>query len=152
MIESGNFLDTQHVKGDWNSTADWLTFEGDDRYKNNKLVENPIAYDCPSNNTLSHRFCICFPQDVPQPFLISHLPTENLSFAQSTMLIFKLSMIQKAKDNMNKRIESGDGGKSSSKAPSYCQTPLLEEYQQRMSSSLGRFSLRCSRNQILLSW
>ena len=41
-----------------------------------KLVFHPVAYDCPSNNELTHRLLTFFPQDVPNGFRISHLTAE----------------------------------------------------------------------------
>ena len=36
MAESGNFLDSQHLKGKLNGISDWLTFEDKEQYKKGK--------------------------------------------------------------------------------------------------------------------
>ena len=69
MAELENFLNSQHIEGEWNSISDWLTFEGDERHEKEKLenvqlgkekiVTHLVVYDCPSNDEFSfHLFTL----------------------------------------------------------------------------------------------
>lgn len=160
MAELENFLDTQHLKGELNCITDWLSFQGKERYKRKKLengnlggerlVFHPVAYDCPSNNELTHRLLTFFPQDVPNGFRISHLTVEIFLFAQQSAQILKESLIQREKRDMKITTGSGAGGPTVAKASSCCQTPLLEEYPQERSGLSQKFSLKSTGKQNLM--
>lgn len=110
---SGNFLESQHILGDKNEAANYLMFEGDECVDlEGRVKQNPIAYDCPSNDELSHRFHSVFPQLIPENFRISHLPSEILSFANQGVQILKSSMMRKRKDKQNCTTEFGGDGNS----------------------------------------
>ena len=68
VIDSKNFVDSQHLPGVLNLISDWLSFEGASRIKNGKAKRNPIAHDCPSNEVATHRILFSFPQLVPAGF------------------------------------------------------------------------------------
>ena len=80
VIDSKNFIDSQHLPGVLNLISDWLSFEGTLRIENGKTKRNPIAHDCQSNKVATHRILSAFPQLVPAGFQISLLPAEVLSF------------------------------------------------------------------------
>ena len=76
MIESGNFLASQHLKGKKNIIADWLTFSGSvqSAEMNGGAEEHPLAFDSPSNEQLTHRLLRFCPKLLPSTFAISQLP------------------------------------------------------------------------------
>ena len=160
MAELGNFLDTQHLKGELNCIADWLSFQGKERYNREKLengnlggeklVFHPVTYDCPSNDELTHRLLTFFPQDVPNGFRISHLTAEIFLFAQQSAQILEKSLIQRENRDMKITTGSGAGGPTIAKASSCCRTPLLEEYPQERSGSSQEFSLKSTGKQSLM--
>jgi len=116
--------------------ADWLTFEGEDRIDYDGSIRvNPIAYDCPSNDELTHRFHSNFSQLIPKNFRISHLPPEIFSFANQSVQILESSMTQRQKGVQNCTTESGDDGKASAKRYCVGQTLPSTEYQQKGSRS-----------------
>ena len=145
MAELENFLDTQHLKGKLNCIADWLSFQGKERYEREKLengklggvrlVFHPVAYDCPSNNKLTHHLLIFFPQDVPNDFHISHLTAEVFLFAQQSTQILEESLIQRGKRDTRIMTGSSKDGPTTAKDSSYCPTPLLEEYPSKRSQA-----------------
>jgi len=130
LSQSKNFLVSQHIPGKENEIADWLTFEGEDRSNEMKPVKHPIAYDLPSNDQLTARLLTLFPQLLPQRFAISPLPIEIFSFAQESVQMLELSMIQKQKEVLKMTTGSGGGGLDSSESAPLTRIPILEEYQQ----------------------
>ena len=142
VSSSKNFLASQHVPGDQNNIADWLTFEGKDRQENGTVIVNPVAYDCPSNDQLTQRCRFHFPQLVPPSFKILPLPPEVLSFAQQATRTVELSLIQRENQVRREGNVSGDGGKHSAPTTSHLVTPLLMEYPMTKPTSPLRFSSR----------
>ena len=142
VSSSKNFLASQHVPGDQNHIADWLTFEGKDRQENGTVTVNPVAYDCPSNDQLTQRCRSHFPQLVPPSFKILPLPPEVLSFAQQATRTVELSLIQRENQVRREGNVSGDGGKHSAPTTSHLVTPLLMEYPMTKPTSPLRFSSR----------
>lgn len=144
---SSNFLETQHIPGDKNDAADWLIFEGEERidYDGNTRV-NPIAYDCPSNDELTHRFHSKFSHLIPKNFRISHLPPEIFSFANQSVQILESSMTQRQKGVRNCTTGSGEDGKASAKRYCVGRTLPLIEYQQKGSQSSFELSSNYTEN------
>ena len=68
VIDSKNFIDSQHLPGVLNLISDWLSFEGTSRIEKGKANANPIVHDCPSNEVVTHRILSAFPQLVPAGF------------------------------------------------------------------------------------
>ena len=118
-----------------------MTFEGGERrsFGNNTPKINPVAYDCPSNDELTHRFHSDFPQLIPKHFRISHLPSEVLYFAQQSVQMLESSLIRKQKEDGKVMTEYGEDGEATvqNTAERYCvgeSLPLME-YRQRTSHS-----------------
>ena len=130
LTKSKNILVAQHIPGKENEASDWMTFEGDDQSDEMKPVSHPIAYDRPSNDQFTERLLTVVPQLLPLHFKISHLPTELFSFAQESVHMLELSMLQNQRDTANTTRESGEGGSVSWQSVPLAQTPILEEYQQ----------------------
>ena len=142
VTASKNFLTSQHVPGDQNQIADWLTFEGTERQENGTAVVNPIAYDCPSNDQLTQRCHSHYPQLVPPSFEISQLPPEILSFAQLVLRTIELSLIQKENRAKREANEPGAGGKRTTPTTSNLVSPLLTEYPMTKPNSPSKFTSR----------
>ena len=66
MMESKNFLVTQHFPGRKNVISDLLSFDGSERFDSGSVTVNPLAYDSPSNEELTNRFHSYFPQLIPK--------------------------------------------------------------------------------------
>ena len=113
VIDSKNFIDSQHLPGVLNLISDWLSFEGTSRIENGKVKLNPIAHDCPSNEVATNRILSAFPQLVPTGFRISPLPGEILSFACQAPLIFESSLTLRQREDLKTTTESGEDGKLS---------------------------------------
>ena len=92
VIDSKNFIDSQHLPGVLNLISDWLSFEGTSRIENGKPKANPVAYDCPSNEAITHRILSSFTQLVSAGFQVSLLPSAILSFARQAIQIFESSL------------------------------------------------------------
>ena len=142
VTASKNFLASQHVPGNQNQIADWLTFEGTERQENGKAIVNPLAYDCPSNDQLTQRCHSHYPQLVPPSFEISQLPHEILSFAQLVLRTIELSLIQKENRAKREANEPGDGGKRTTTTTSNLVNPLLTEYPMTKPNSPSKFTSR----------
>ena len=130
LTKSKNFLVTQHIPGEENEVSDWMSFEGDDRSNEMKPVSHPIAYDRPSNDQFTERLLTLVPQLLPQHFKICHLPAEIFSFAQESVEMLELSMLQHQKGTKRSKKGSGEGGSVSWNSIPLEPTPILEEYQQ----------------------
>jgi len=150
LSKSKNFMVSQHVAGKQNQISDWLTFEGEERTETGTTIPNPIAFDCPTNVQLTHRYRSLFPQHVPSSFAISPLPTEVLLFAEHTLQILELSLEQREKLLLKTKIGSGGVGRAS--APSHWDEtiPLLAEYPQGKKISFSKFSLNFTADQTLI--
>lgn len=80
VLRSKIFIASQHLPRIPNLTADWLSFEGTSRLENGASKQNPIAFDCPPNDVVTHRILSSFPQLFPVGFRVCHLPTKINSF------------------------------------------------------------------------
>ena len=110
VIDSKNFIDSQHLPGVLNLISDWLSFEGAERVEKGQPKINPIAFDCPDNHVITHQILHSFPQLVPQGFKVCHLPGEILSFAQHAIQIFESSLTRQQKLDWRPTIECGGDG------------------------------------------
>ena len=68
-------LASQHLKGESNLVADYLSFTGSDRGK-----KHPLAFDEPADDVLTARFHSQLSSQIPESFAISTLPNEVLSW------------------------------------------------------------------------
>ena len=116
ISESHHCLLSQHIKGEANVVADFLSFAGDDR----SVKPHPLAADNPSDTELTRRFHLIFPQLIPQSFDICPLPPELLSFACRTLQMCESSLIRAHPDLTPTTNESGHAGNSS--APVFTST------------------------------
>ena len=138
VLSSKNFIVSQHLPGTKNVISDWLSYEGEERSVQGEVKENPIAFDCPPNDVVTHRILTSFPQLVPQGFKVCHLPPEILSFAQLAVQILESSTIRKRKTQQKDMTATGGAGAHS--ATMYCvgKTPPLREYRKKsIGSSLS---------------
>lgn len=148
VIDSKNFIDSQHLPGVLNLISDWLSFEGVERVEKGQPKINPIAFDCPDNHVITHRILHSFPQLVPQGFKVCHLPREILSFAQHAIQIFESSLMRQQKLDRKPTTEFGEGGGPTVRNILETQTPALLEYRQRTPSLLAVPSLKCTEDPI----
>ena len=153
VIKSQNFIVPRHLPGSLNSIADWLFFEGRERMEHGsrKPVVNPIAYDYPPNDVVSHRVLSSFSQLVLAGFRILHLPTEVILFACQATQIFELSMMQKLRQENKPMTGFGEGGAASARTLSEEKIPCLTEYQEKNPTCSYSPSLKCTGNQTLVS-
>ena len=116
-----------------NSIADWLSFEGEEHLEHGarKPVLNPITYDYPPSDVVSHRVLSSFPQLVPAGFKILHLPKDVISFACQAVQILKLSLMQKLRQEANHTAGCGENGVASAKTLLPEKIPCLMEYQEK---------------------
>ena len=148
VINSKNFIDSQHLLGVLNLISDWLSFEGVERIEKGQPKVNPIAFDCPDNNVITHQILQSFPQLVPYGFKVCHLPVEILSFAQHAIQIFESSLMRQQKVDRRLTTEFGGDGEPTVRNIWETQIPALSEYQQRTPSFLAVPSLKCIEDQI----
>ena len=62
VIDSKNFIDSQHLPGVLNLISDRLSFEDTSRIENGKAKANLIAHDCPLNEVITYRILSAFLQ------------------------------------------------------------------------------------------
>jgi hypothetical protein len=108
VIASSHCLASQHIKGDYNTVADLLSYAGDVRGK-----DHPLANDYPSDRVLTERFHSCIPQLIPEGFVISPLPSEISSFAILALRTIESSLIRSRKKPTKNGTESGAVGSRS---------------------------------------
>ena len=132
VIDSKNFIDSQHLPGVLNLISDWLSFDGTSRIKNGKDKANPVDYDCSSKEVITHRILSAFPQLVPEDFHVSPLPTKILSLARQVIRIFESSLTQRQKLDLKAKTESREGGKPTATGSWVDQILILLEYPQRI--------------------
>ena len=73
VLENDHCLASQHLKGELNVIADFLSFDGSSRNK-----AHPLAFDCPPDTILTQRFHRYLPAQIPANF--SPLPSKILSW------------------------------------------------------------------------
>ena len=148
---SKNFVSQQHLAGLRNLICDWLSFEGSDRTDHKGTAkQNPVAFDKPPNDVVSHRIVSSFSQLVPQGFKISHLPPEIFSFAQAAVRILEQSLMQKQKEEESESRGTGEG-LSPSVAINSSSLPALLEYPETNSMCTYGPSLSCTEDPDFLS-
>ena len=101
-------LATQHIKGEVNMVADFLSFVGSERGKG-----HPLAYDDPPNDILTDRFRSHLRSQVPESFNIVQLPNEILSWVSHTLRITELSLTVAKKEGTRAPTGSGVDGRDS---------------------------------------
>ena len=153
VSKSQNFIVPRHLPGRLNSIVDWLFFEGEVRlmHGSGKPLVNPIANDCPPDDVFSHRVLSSFSQLVPTSFRILYLPKEVISFSYQAIQILELSLMQKQRQEMKPMTETRDGGAASARTLSTEKIPCLTEYREKNPTCFYGPSLRCIKNQTLIS-
>ena len=106
VTQSGHCLSSQHLKGENNIVADYLSFAGTHR----AVKHHPLAYDCPDDATLTHRFHSALPQLIPPSFNISPLPSDVFSFALLVLQTAESSLIRAQNKPTSPKTVSGDAG------------------------------------------
>ena len=105
ILESSHCLASQHLKGEHNVVADWLSYAGSQRGE-----PHPLAPDFPSDEVLTQRFHNHVPQLIPPGFAISPLPSEISSFVSQVLQIAESSWIQNKKIPTKEVTECGADG------------------------------------------
>jgi hypothetical protein len=106
LNDSPNCLCSQHLKGESNQVADWLSFTTQTR----DGKQNPVAFDDPADDLLTHRFHSSAPQLIPRHFRISPLPDVVLSFVEQVLRTTESSMIRFSRRRMKTGTAHGDDG------------------------------------------
>jgi hypothetical protein len=75
IIDSNHGLASQHILGELNTVADWLSYVGGARGGKHPLTPND-----PSDQELTRRFHLFLPTQIPQNFAILPLPNDVLSW------------------------------------------------------------------------
>jgi hypothetical protein len=130
IIGSSHCLATQHLKGEQNIVSDLLSFAGDVRG-----YQHPLAFDFPSDSTLTLRFHIHLPQLIPKAFAISTLPSEISSFVIQALQMTELSLNPSKRKPMRNATESGADGSPSVPPPASSITLSSLNYENGNSSS-----------------
>jgi hypothetical protein len=118
VLDNDHCLASQHIKGDLNIVADFLSFDGSSREKS-----HPLAFDCPNDATLTQRFHQYLPQQIPANFVISPLPTKILSWIAVILQTHELYVMADKKAQTNPKTAAGDGGLDSAPEPASKLTP-----------------------------
>ena len=111
-------LASQHIKGELNLVADWLSFSGSERGKH-----HPLAFDDPPDDILTARFHKLVPSQIPANFEISHLPSEALSWTTRVLQIAALFLTEERREAMKAMTEPGGAGLDSVPPPDTLMTP-----------------------------
>ena len=144
MIESRNFLASQHLQGKKNQVAGWLTFKGDTWSVeiNCGAKMHPLAYDSPCNDQLTNHFLCCCPQLLPPAFKISQLLVGIFLSAQQNRQMLELSMMGIQEEHSRQSPElQGDGRVSKKETLPVLIHPFLE-FQQLQPACLSEPFLR----------
>ena len=153
VSKSQNFIVPQHLPGSINSTADWLSFEEEERmeHRSRRLVVNPITYDYPPNDVVSNRILSSFSQLVPAGFKILHLPKDVTLFACQAVQILELSLMQKLRQEAKIMTGFGEDGATSARTFLEKKISCLTEYQKKSPTCSYGPSLKCTGNPTFVS-
>ena len=135
MIRSENCLCTQHLAGNLNTVADYLSFSHQ-RREGSKV--NPLAFDNPSDAVLTKRFHSHLPQLIPRGFVISPLPEDVLSFVGLVLRTAESSWIRHSQNRTTTRPGSGTAGPGSAMPPTSWTLSSLVFPRESASSSSAR--------------
>ena len=122
MTKGSAQLTAQHVKGSFNDVADLMSFHGTVRG-----YTNPLTEDSPSDEVLSNRIRLSYPQLVNEDFRISPLPPEILSFGCRALQIIEESWTPNKRKPGRTGTAAGEGGSTSS-VDSGCMTPTWVQF------------------------
>lgn len=103
LLKADHCLFGQHLPGSLNTVADQLSFTSQTR--EGKI--NMLAHDSPCNAELTDRFHTLMPQLIPEPFAISQLPDEILSFVVLVLRTMESSMTPSAKQPSSAKTGHG---------------------------------------------
>jgi hypothetical protein len=129
----------QHLKGDLNHVADWLTYEGTERTEGT----NPITEDEPDDEALTERFHTLFPQMIPPDFKISPLEHEKLSWIVRVLRTLESSLTQEESQQTKETTGTGEDTYTSSSSWTLINTRSIS-YSKKRRRSLGKPSLKLS--------
>jgi hypothetical protein len=115
VLEADCCLASQHIPGELNTIADLLSFAGSRTRAGGK--RHPIAFDDPPNDILTQRFHLYYPEQIPESFEISQLPSEILSWVLSILQIAASSLTAELREATNPMTEHGDVGSDSVPRP-----------------------------------
>jgi hypothetical protein len=138
LMNSSQSLCAQHIKGASNFVPDWLSFTT----QNRDGKANPVAFDDPSDHTLTQRLHVYSPQLIPKNFVISPLPNEILSFVELVLRTTESSMSQSNRRRTRTKTGPGVGGWDSVPRPGSWTPSSLEFPTQPKSSSSDPFLSR----------
>ena len=111
LMDKQSCIASQHLKGELNVVADWLSFVADGRGK-----EHPLAFDDPPDDVLTERFLKLLPSQVPENFRIEQLPKEILSWVVLVLRISDSSLTDDKKVATKDPIAPGEDGPNSVRA------------------------------------
>jgi hypothetical protein len=119
LMENSCCIASQHLKGELNLVADWLSFVG----SAGRGKEHPLAFDNPPNDVLTARFHHLLPSQIPENFVIAQLPSEILSWIAQVLRIAESSLTEDRKGATKAATECGAGGPNSVTSPAVVMTP-----------------------------
>ena len=106
LINHDTCIASQHIKGELNVVADFLSFSG----LSEREKPHPLVHDNPPNDILTLRFLDELTEQVPVDFAISQLPREVLSFVSRVLQIAALSLGVARNPATRTPTECGDDG------------------------------------------
>lgn len=124
-------LSGQHIKGELNSVADWLSYEGAERSEGT----NPLTEDEPDDATLTERFHSLFPQMIPRDFKVSPLEPAKLSWVVQVLRTLESSLTPDESLQTRKTTGTGDDTTSSSSTWTLINTRSISYSKKRRRSS-----------------
>ena len=134
LMQSNNFICTQHIPGIHNFVTDLLSFEGTVRVRgkggaiSDKI--NPLTEDCPPNDVLTDRILSTCPQLVPAAFQICPLENETLCWALQAGQLLALSWTRKQNKTTKGSTEPGGDGQNFAKNAAEEHRHCFKEYAQ----------------------
>ena len=102
-------LASQHLKGEANLVADWLSFVGSERGGK----RHPLAFDDPPDDLLTRRFHLLIPSQIPENFAILPLPNEILCWVTQVLQTAELCLTHDKKVATKAPTEHGADGPGS---------------------------------------
>jgi hypothetical protein len=118
VLKNDHCLASQHLKGELNVVADFLSFDGSSREKS-----HPLAFDCPPDSILTQRFHQYLHQQIPANFAISPLPSKILSWIVAILQTHESYVMEDRKARTNQKIAAGADGLVSAPKPDSKLTP-----------------------------
>jgi hypothetical protein len=130
VLNHDHCLASQHLKGDLNVVADFLSFDGSSRDK-----AHPLAFDCPPDSILTQRFHQYLPHQIPENFAILPLPSKILSWIAVILQTHESYVMGDKKAPTNLKTAAGVDGLASAPKLASTLTPSSLLYHSAKSTS-----------------